>query len=296
MNDFISFAKTHNVEIDPSRLFPSEKIRRCGTIEKPRSGNGAYFWDGQRGWVMDWSGEARVVWFDGDRGRAWTAEEKRLWAQKRAFAATDQMRRYQQAAEQAQITLNSAKLEHHPYLEMKGFPDEKGLVLGDKLLIPMRNVSTNKLQGYQEIWWNMDERKYDKKMLFGMRAKNGVFIFGNKNYGETWLVEGYATGLSVWAALRNSGLNAAVVVAFSASNLVQVADQIGGKRFIFADHDESKTGQKAAEQTRLPWTMPDEIGWDANDLHKKSGLFQVTLKIMNCRVKTVLANMAERAC
>jgi putative DNA primase/helicase len=81
------------------------------------------------------------------------------------------------------------------------------------------------------------------------------------------------------------GLAASVVVAFSASNLVQVADQIGGARYVFADNDESGTGQRIAEQTGLPWTMANEVGWDANDLHKAKGLFSVVGTIMDCRIK-----------
>jgi putative DNA primase/helicase len=64
---------------------------------------------------------------------------------------------------------------------------------------------------------------------------------------------------------------------------VQVADQIPGRRFVFADNDESKTGEKAAIQTGLPWTMADEKGWDANDLHAHHGLFAVVKKMMLCR-------------
>lgn len=286
--NFIDFARAHGVEIDPNRLYPSDKIKRCGTVEKPRSGNGAYFWDGQRGWVMDWSGEARVIWYEDPHAKPWTDEEKRLWAAKRASAATEQEHRYQQAALQADIVLRSAKPDHHPYLEMKGFKDEKGLVLDDKLLIPMRNVVTNKLQGYQAIRWDMDSRKYEKKMLTGMRAKNAVLYMGNRDIPECWLVEGFATGLSVRNALRSVGLNASVVVTFSASNLIQVADQIPGRRFVFADNDESKTGEKAALETGLPWTMADTVGWDANDLHAKKGLFSVVAKIMECRAKETL--------
>jgi len=288
MTDFISFARAHNVEIDPSRLYPSDKIKRCGTVEKPRSGNGAYFWDGQRGWVMDWSGEARVVWYNDPNAKPWTEDEKRLWAAKRAFAATEQEHRYQQAAIQADVTLRSAKPDHHPYLEMKGFKDEKGLVLDDRLLIPMRNVVTNKLQGYQSIRWMPEERKYEKKMLTGMRAKNAVLYMGNKDSGEAWLVEGFATGLSLRNALRSVGLPGSVVVCFSASNLIQVSDQIPGKRFVFADNDESKTGENSAQATGLPWTMADTVGWDANDLHKNNGLFAVVAKVMECRAKESL--------
>lgn len=283
--DFINFARANGVEIDPTRLFPSEKIRRCGTVEKPKSGNGAYFWDGERGWVMDWSGEARVIWFQSDRGKPWTAEEKRLWAQKRAVAAQDIERKHIQVASQAEADLKNAKVDVHPYLQIKGFKEEKGLVLDDKLLVPMRNVVTNKVQGYQAIRWNAEERKYEKKMLTGMKAKNAVFWLGNRGAEEVWLVEGYATGLSVRAALRSCGLDAAVVVAFSASNMIQVADQIKGRRFVFADNDQSATGEKAAYATGLPWVMADTLGWDANDLHMQLGLFAVVKKIMEARCK-----------
>jgi putative DNA primase/helicase len=167
----------------------------------------------------------------------------------------------------------------------------QGLVLDGKLLIPMRNVVTNKLQGYQEIWWDAPNMKYEKKMLAGMRAKNAVFFLGERTAPEAWLVEGYATGLSLHAALRSVGLRASVVVCFSASNMVAVADQIKGRKFIYADNDKSETGAKSAEQTGLPWTMSDTVGHDANDDHKKTGLFSVVKKIMDLRSK-VLTNAA----
>jgi len=286
--NFIDFARIHGVSIDPNRLYASDKIKRCGTVKRPTSGNGAYFWDGQRGWVMDWSGEARVIWFEDPHAKPWTDEEKRLWAAKRASANTEQQRHYEQAALQADIILRSAKMDNHAYLEIKGFPETRGLVLDNKLLIPMRNVVTNKLQGYQSIWWNMDERKYEKKMLHGMRAKNAVLYLGHRNLPECWLVEGFATGLSVRDALRSVGLSASVVICFSASNLVAVADQIKGKRFIFADNDESKTGEKTAIQTGLPWTMSDTVGWDANDLHLRESLWSVVEKIMQLRKREMI--------
>ena len=126
----------------------------------------------------------------------------------------------------------------------------------------------------------MNERKYEKKMLTGMRAKNAVFHIGNRMAEDTWLVEGYATGLSVYHALRSCGMNASVVVCFSAGNMVAVASQIPGRVFVFADDDESGTGAKSAEATERPWTMPDQVGYDANDLHQKEGLFAVVSKLM----------------
>jgi phage/plasmid primase-like uncharacterized protein len=288
MSSFIDFARVHGVSIDPNRLYASDKIKRCGTVERPSSGNGAYFWDGHRGWVMDWSGEARVIWYEDPHAKPWTDDEKRMWAAKRASAATEQEKKYQNAAFQADITLRSAKYDNHPYLEIKGFKETRGLVLEDKLLVPMRNVVTNKLQGYQSIRWLPDERTYEKKMLHGMRAKNAVLYLGNRDAPEAWLVEGFATGLSLRHALRSVGIPSSVVICFSASNMIQVADQIQGKRFIFADNDESKTGEKSAIQTGLPWTMADTVGWDANDLHLGESLFAVVSKVMELRQREMV--------
>jgi putative DNA primase/helicase len=186
------------------------------------------------------------------------------------------------------VDLRSAHYDNHPYLEIKGFKETRGLVLDDKLLIPMRNVVTNKLQGYQSIWWNGEEMKYEKKMLHGMRAKNAVLYLGARDAEEAWLVEGFATGLSLRHALRSVGIPASVVICFSASNLVQVADQIKGKRFVFADNDESKTGEKSALATGLPWTMADTVGWDANDFHLKESLFAVVAKVMDLRKREMV--------
>ena len=278
--NFIDFARGHGVEIDYSKLDPSERIKRCGTTEKPKSGNGAYFWDGERGWVMNWAGEARVVWYEDPHAKPWTDEEKRAWVEKRRAQQSDQQRKYDLVALQADIMLRSAKVDNHAYLQYKGFSDEKGFVLNDKLMIPMRNVVTNKLQGYQQIYWDLEKRTYEKKMLTGMRAKNAVFCIGSRTADEFWLVEGYATGLSVYHALKSCGMTASVVVCFSAGNMVAVASQIPGRVFVFADNDESGTGAKSAEATERPWTMPDQVGYDANDLHQKDGLFAVVSKLM----------------
>jgi putative DNA primase/helicase len=286
---FILFARAHGVEIDPNKFFPSDRIRRCGTIEKPRSGNGAYFYDGQRGWVMDWSGEARVIWFEDPNATPWTDEQKREWMDKRKKINATRDTGYENASKKAYTTMCAAKPAKHDYLHLKGFPDLEGLVLEDSLLVPMRNVVSNNLQGYQRIYWDAETRKWEKKMLLGMQARNAVLWMGDRKAEEVWLCEGYATGLSILHALRSAGLKASVVVCFSASNMVAVADQIKGQRFIFADNDESKTGEKSAIQTELPWTMADTVGFDANDLHKKSGLFAVMGKIMALRNKILLA-------
>lgn len=283
MTDFVSFARAHGVEID--HLYESEKIKRCGTTDKPRSKNGAYFWDGRRGWVQNWTEAGTVIWYADPNAKPWSPEEKRAWVNKWKTSLAEQDKVYGVAAQKAVKMLNAAKSEKHVYLHAKGFPDAKGLVLEDRLLIPMRNATTNNVQGLQHIFYNAVERKYEKKMLNGMRAKGAVFRMGAEDALETFLVEGYATGLSLLAALRSIGLKAAVVVCFSANNLAHVAPMIKGRVMVFADNDESGVGQEVAEQTGLAWGMSDTVGFDANDLHQKHGLFAVCKIIMEIRGK-----------
>jgi putative DNA primase/helicase len=91
-------------------------------------------------------------------------------------------------------------------------------------------------------------------------------------------VEGLATGYSIKDVAPGS-----VMVCFSANNLVQVASQIGD--FVWADNDKSKTGEKAAIETGLPWVMPDEEGWDFNDLRVKKGIFAIKKKLFELNAK-----------
>ena len=282
---FLDFAHAHGVEIDPARLTPSRRIRRCGTEDKPRSQNGAYFWDGQRGWVFRWDADAQVHWYHDPHAPPWTAAEKAQLRERRRVAQEDQLRRQQRAATHAQELLSRATPASHSYLSIKGFPDAEGLVLDDALLIPMRDVNTNELLGVQSVRWVEAERRHDKKMTAGMRAKGAVLRLG-RSAVESVLVEGSATGLSVQAALRMVGLQSAVVVCFSAGNLVHVAPQIRGRRVVFADNDASGTGERAAQATELPYCMSPVIGEDANDLHRRDGLLAVAKKILEARMKS----------
>jgi putative DNA primase/helicase len=92
---------------------------------------------------------------------------------------------------------------------------------------------------------------------------------------QRWLVEGYATGLSVKAALDAMYIQSQVWVCFSAVNLQYVAERIPGNRFVFADNDVSRTGQRVAEATGLPWVMSPVEGEDANDLHQRAGVWEL---------------------
>ncbi|MFA9288057.1 toprim domain-containing protein [Comamonas sp. SY3] len=286
MSGFITFARAHGVEINPAKFHACEKIRRCGTTDKPKSTAGAYFWDGERGWVFNWSGEAKVQWWNDANARPWTEQEKAEWKARRQAAKATQEQDYHRAAMRSQEMLRAAKPMAHNYLHRKGFPDAQGFVSAEgALLIPMRNLQTNAVQGVQVIRWDELDRKFEKKMAPGMKAKGAVFRMGDKTAPEVILCEGYATGLSIVAALRSVGLRASVLVCFSAVNLEFIAQQVKGRVYVFADNDASQTGERAAIKSGFPYCMSTVVGEDANDLHQRAGLFAVAQKLMEVRRK-----------
>lgn len=282
---FIQFARAHGVVIE--NLTPSDRIQRCATVNKPKQKNGAYFWDGDRGWVFCWDDEAKTQWYEDPNAKPWTDEEKRVWAMKRQTMAAEQQRKYENAALRAAVMLRSTKPDYHDYLARKHLPDVRGLVLpGGELFVPMRNLSTNELQGAQIIKWIPDELRWEKKMLPGMRAKGAVLRLGPRTATEACYCEGYATGLSIELAARQVRLSAAVWVCFSDSNMVHVAGLMKEsklRRYVFADNDKSGAGERAAKETGLSYCMSEQVGFDANDLHARDGLMSVQALLMKAR-------------
>lgn len=187
-----------------------------------------------------------------------------------------------EAAKRAATLISQTTLSEHAYLKEKGLGATLGLVDAEfALLVPMRDYASNALLGVQTI--RLIDNQWEKKMLHGQRAKGAVLRLGPRTCPETCFVEGYATGLSVEIALRLLRINAAVMVCFSAQNMVHVAQGINGTRYVFADNDQSETGEKAAQQAGLPYCMADEVGMDANDLHQKFGVMAVAKKLMEVR-------------
>lgn len=274
---FIEFCRAHGLIVDS---VDAGRWIRVATTDHPRKKNGAYKWLGDVGFVQNhatmvdvdvWHPEADAKPVDMARMHAKVAQhEQRMregWAR---------------AAATAEGLIRSAKQATHGYLQIKGFEDTKGFVLEDEsLLIPMRHLTTNAVVGAQIIRWLPDEMKYEKKMLPGMRAKGAVFRMGDKRATRTWLVEGYATGLTVECALRMLRLRDSVTVCFSAGNLIHVASQLSGAAAVFADNDESHAGERAAKETGLPYCMAGVVGHDANDMHQHKGIFEVASLMMD---------------
>jgi putative DNA primase/helicase len=185
--------------------------------------------------------------------------------------AEDERRKHQQAAIKRAISmLNGSGFATHPYLEKKGFPDEQGNVLWHEgkpvLLIPMRVAGS--LVGLQQI-----DEDGGKKFLYGQRSNGATFTFNNK--GMNIVCEGYATALSVRAALKHMKQRYTLHVCFSAGNMVKVAAGLE-RGIVIADNDASGTGQQVAQQIGWPTWISDRVGEDANDYHQRVGMFEFT--------------------
>lgn len=283
---FAELAAAHGLVI--RHLIADGRWHRVPTQDKPRKRNGAYICDGERGGaVRNWATMESFALFRPDTP-AKQMDRSALDARLRQ-AMQEQARRNCQAAELAADMLKRATLlkpmpaqpwrsaslpgygpiEAHPYLVRKGFADTAGLVLDGLLLVPMYACADERrLIGMQSI-----DAEGNKLFIYGSRAKGAIHRIGRAP--ETWLVEGYATGLSTALALRRIYRRACVLVCFSATNLIYMASQTSGPRFVVADNDESGAGERAAVATGLPWVMPHQIGSDANDLHTVHGIASV---------------------
>jgi putative DNA primase/helicase len=264
--NFAEFAASYGLRI--ADVIADNRWHRCPTEEKPRKKNGAYVFDGERGAVIDFATMTKAAAFR-DGSRAGFIDRASI----RARAAIDkaaERARQAEARANAEDMIKRAALDLHPYLTAKGFPFERGLVLDGDLLIPMREFRLYKqLNSLQRI-----SADGTKLFLPGGKAKGSVFFIGPFLAQERWLVEGYATGLSVRAALRDLHRDAQVVVCFSAGNLAHVGrlvKELRPKAYVFADNDKSGAGAKAAAETGLSFVMTEELG-DANDYHQRHGI------------------------
>lgn len=258
------------------------RIHRCPTQKNPRAKNGAYMFDGTHGWCMDWSESGSVQWWSSNADKKISESDKNRWLEKKKKLENQIKKAQQEAAKNASMLLSKCHLHDHHYLKSKQLPNELGLVYEDgSLLIPMRNCTTNLLTGLQKIYWSENEEKFIKKFIPGMRASESVYKIGRGR--NSILVEGYATGLSVYMAARKLNLDVSVVCCFSANNVVNVAKKLGN--YVMTDNDISKAGEKSALKTGLPWCMPDKQGFDFNDVHANEGIFEVCKSLQGLIIK-----------
>jgi putative DNA primase/helicase len=262
--DFVNFAQAHGILIE--RLPPLGRWVRLPTNDHPKKRNGAVKYMGDHGLVQNWAEMDEVaVWHtDCDIKPA-----DRAAIARRAKQGQEQIERGQKrAAEKGEWILSQCELAPHPYLAAKGFPDEMANVWATDdaqlLAIPMR-------VGRQIVGVQLIGADGSKKFLAGQRTSDAAFVIDNR--GSPVLCEGYATALSIRAALNAIRARYALFVCFSAHNLGRLAKTLP-RGFVVADNDLSRTGERVARETGWPYFLPPEVGQDFNDFHQATSLFK----------------------
>ena len=264
--DFIAFARSHGIIIN--ELPPVGVWKRYRTEDHPKKKNGSVKYLVTHGFVQNHAlSTVTALWKPESNDQPM---DMRAVIISQAKAEQARKRLATQAVGKAVNMLNSSGYATHPYLVRKGFADETGNVLMMEgkpvLLIPMRVGKS--LVGLQQIW-----PEGDKRFLYGQRTAGATFSFDNK--GINVVCEGYATALSVRAAMKQMKQRYHIHVCFSAGNMVKVAAGLE-PGLVIADNDKSGTGQQAASQIGWPTWMSDREGEDCNDYHRRVGLFGLT--------------------
>jgi putative DNA primase/helicase len=266
--EFISFCRAHGVLID---IPPPLGIwRRYPTDDHPKKRNGAVKWMGDHGFVQNHAMDTEVS--------VWKPETPIKIDRKKIakdLAANEAKRRADQddAVRRAAFIMSQTVLGKHEYLNSKGFVGSEDMIWGHEgkrtLVVPMR--VEGHLVGCQLI-----EEDGTKKFLYGQRTSNAELIIDNK--GVHILCEGYATALSIQAALKKMSRRYTIHVCFSAGNMKKVAEGLP-KGLIVADNDQSGTGERVAKEIGWPYWMSEVVGEDANDTHKRLGVLRLGLSL-----------------
>lgn len=278
--------------IPPRGRVAMRKWVQADTLAKNGKGDGRLICDEFRVTAMNWqTGDKATVWLKDE----FTPAEKKRFAETRAKDQREDREKSARAADIATKIIAASKPGTHPYLAGKGFPAERAPVIAaekvaeiagdymvpdgasEAVVVPAR--VNGSITSVQLIWADGT-----KKFLFGGdmgRASHRI-----ATGGDTWLCEGYATGLSLRAALKGLSRKDTILVCFSASNIAKVAGTIKGRCYIAADHDAPPkakpeqfdglgAGEFFARKAGKPHTMPPEAGTDFNDFHQSDGIFAV---------------------
>jgi putative DNA primase/helicase len=264
--NFVAFAAEHGLII--TNLIAGRWVR-CATTDKPNGKqNGAYIFEGTSGAIQNWAvHEKPISWRDKNAKPV----SREVIMRNMERVNRERKERQEKAAKKAGWIMHHAKCDHHPYLTAKGLPHEKGWVWEGKLVVPMR------IDGHLVGCQTIDENGV-KKFLYGQQSKNALAQISSK--GRTIYTEGYATALSVKAAMKHLNLRYNIIICFSASNIVNVASK-SKDGFVVADNDPNGAGLNAALKTKLPYWISDNVGQDFNDYHNAIGLERAADSLLN---------------
>jgi putative DNA primase/helicase len=192
----------------------------------------------------------------------------------RAKQAADlERQKHQDAARRAVALLARSEPRSHAYLARKGFPELLAPCVADGAMLLVTMWKAGRVVNLQRI-----NEAGEKRFLAGGECSGTAHVIGSQ--GVAVLCEGFATSLSVAAAIKASKMRAHTVCCFSADNLVKVAATYKDARVV-ADNDNLKTGtgEKAAKLTAFPYFMPPIDGQDFNDFARSAGLFAASQRI-----------------
>ncbi|MFA0474852.1 AAA family ATPase [Vibrio breoganii] len=161
---------------------------------------------------------------------------------------------HSKAIRQAKTILDTAVArDDHPYLVNRGLTGVtvdslSAPVNAGGVLFPKGSITLYLTDGANDVNVQLINESGDKRYLKDGQKKGCFHMLGADNPSEIYIVEGYATGVSVWQALNREQV---VIVAFDAGNLSEVADKLRGEGLpliFMADNDKSGVGQKKAQE------------------------------------------------
>ena len=270
MSDFLQFVQANGI-IVPDTFTPGRWIR-CRTESHPRKKNGSIKLadDGLVGWCQDYAVHAEPIMWRATDGAALAAPIDRA-----AIARRQQERR----AALIEATLGARSYyeqcaplrDSHPYLVSKGLGVAGCVGLrvdaDGWLVVPM--LYNGKILSLQRI-----SPDGEKKFHFGATTKAAYYAIERQGAAITALVEGFATGLTIFQAIPNCR----VIVAFNAGNLPVVAARMDrfGMGVVCADNDHETAARigrnpgldaarAAAEVLGVGVAYPTCAGTDWND-------------------------------
>lgn len=270
--NFEQFARDHGLIID--QIVPFRWIA-TPTVDHPRKKNGRYKFMVDHGFVQNWATMPKVAIWKPEQRIKITAQLKKDRANWEAQRQKDADR----AAVKAQKILSECVNAPHPYLDAKGFPDEASRVwvIDDpKLPKPKRILVIPMWRDGGIVGAQLINEEGEKKFLYGQITKGASFDMSAK--GVTMFCEGYATGLSIKAAMTAIKLPYTVRVCFSASNMEEIAGSSPGG-IVIADNDPNGIGEQAARNAGKPYWVSPAIGEDFNDYHRRVGVFQAAISL-----------------
>jgi len=289
--------------VAPRLLLDDGRIHRCQVEgKKPSNKSGAYrissdgIWGGFQNWA---EGSPWQPWKAANPSQLTREQRYKFLATQRAGADQERQERAE-ARRKAEAMWGAAAEGPHPYLDRKGICSNGSRVLGDLLLIPMRDWDGG-LHSVQTI-----TSEGEKRFLRGGRM-GGCFHWlriGQTTGPVIYCCEGFATGATIHAATGGRP----VVVSFCASNILAVCRVLRENLprvvlVVCADNDHKTAGNPgvtaataAAIETGARLAIPQVTqGTDFNDLAAEMGIAEARKQLQNT-VKPKKLEEAEERC